>query len=318
MEKQMKDATILLCALLLCFSAASVAFAYPDGPITYLIPFRPGGASDHHAQRQMPLLKEKLGVGINVEHMAGRGGAKAWSHLVSQPADGSLISGLNLPHVVLQPLAMGAVGYETEQIQPIIIFQNTPIGIAVRKDSPHQTLEDLVAYAKENPNRTTFGGSGVWSGYHITYLLLQKMAGFKGIYVPSKGDSVATKGILDGRVAALFTNTETFLAHADEVRVLALTGDKPFPKMAGVPTFASLGYDIAVTIDRGIAVRKGTPEDVVQKLEATFLEIANDPAIRSEMEASGSIPLAMPAAEAERYIQEKKAQWAPIVEEFKK
>jgi tripartite-type tricarboxylate transporter receptor subunit TctC len=318
MNNRFQKTMVLLCSILLCLTAAGTALAYPDGPITYLIPFKPGGASDHHAQRQMPLLKEKLGVEITVEHMAGRGGAKAWAHLVKQPADGALISGLNLPHVVLQPLAMGAVGYETEQIQPIILFQNTPIGVAVRTDSPYQTLEDLVAYAKENPNRLTFGGSGVWSGYHITFLMLQKMAGFQAIYVPSKGDSVATKGLLDGRVGALLTNTETFLAHEDELRVLALTGKETFPKMADVPTFSSLGYDIAVTIDRGVAVRAGTPEDVVQKLERTFLEIANDPAIRSEMEASGSMPLAMPAADAERYIQEKKAQWTPIVQEFKK
>lgn len=308
-----KTAFLLLAALFLAETAA----AYPDGPITYLIPFKPGGSSDRHVQRQMPLLTEKLGVEINVEHMAGRGGAKGWSYLVSQPADGSIVCGLNLPHVVLQPLAMGAVEYETDQLLPILLFQNTPIGVAVRKDSPYRTLEDLAAHARENPNRTTFGGSGVWSGYHIVFLQFQKMAQIKGIYVPSKGDATAFKGFLDGKVAAAISNTETLLAHRDEIRVLALTSEKPFPKMPEVPTFRSLGYDITVSVDRGICVKAGTAEDVVRKLEETFLEIARNPDIQSQMEAEGSIPLAMTSAEARAYIQKKKAEYAPIVEEFK-
>lgn len=318
----MKKTASFLCAILLIglfFGlVSSIADEYPSRPITYLIPFKPGGASTRHAERQMPLLKEALGMEITVEHMAGRGGAVAWSHLVEQPANGYLVSGLNLPHIILQPLAMGALGYETDQLLPIIIFQNTPIGIAVLKDSPFEKLEDLLNYAKENPNRLTIGGSGVWSGYHITFLQLQKMGVFKAIYIPSKGDSVALKGFLDGKVKAVFSNTETLLEHWDNIRMLALTSEEPFAAMPDVPTFKSLGYNITVTIDRGVCVRAGTPAAVVKKLESAFIGIANNPEIRAEMAAAGSIPLAIPSSEAQAYIQKKKAEWTPLVEEFQK
>jgi len=116
--------------------------------ITYQIPFGPGGQSDLEARRQQPLLEKNLGVDVIVQYKPC-GGLVGWAELVKKKPDGYFISGINIPHIILQPLARGNAGYKTEQLEPIALFQATPIGLAVLKESEFKTLEDLVKYVKK-------------------------------------------------------------------------------------------------------------------------------------------------------------------------
>ena len=107
-------------ALMVCLSLALAAPAmakYPDKPITYQIPFGPGGQSDLEARRQQPMLEKILGVKVIVQYKPGGGGSIGWASLIRKKADGYFISGMNIPHIVLQPLARGNAGYKTEQLE---------------------------------------------------------------------------------------------------------------------------------------------------------------------------------------------------------
>lgn len=124
--------------LILLFSieqGARAQKAYPTKSITYLITFNPGGQSDREARRQQPYLEKILGVKIVVDYKVGGGGALGWSELVRGKPDGYLMAGINIPHIILQPLQQ-KTGYTTEQIVPISLFQRTPLGLAVLKKSP--------------------------------------------------------------------------------------------------------------------------------------------------------------------------------------
>lgn len=311
----------ILLAMLLCITMpfTTVAFAdFPENPITYQIPFGPGGQSDLEARRQQPLLEDMLGVKVIVQYKPGGGGSIGWATLIKKKPDGYFISGINIPHIVLQPLARGNAGYETDQLKPIALFQATPIGLAVLKDSPFTNLEDLIDYAKKNPAAVTCGGSGTWSGHHIAHLQLSKMAGVNLTYIPSKGAAKSVAAFLGGHVKALWGNSNDLVQHADKIRVLAFGTKAPFANMPEVPTFESKGYPLYASIDRGAGAPPDTPDDRIKILEKAFLKISSDPDVIKQMRKDGFVPLSMGAEASRAYIMEKVKEWAPVVKEFKK
>lgn len=316
--KHVAAVTLLALGLLAFALPATAADKFPDEAVTYSIPFNPGGQSDLEARRQQPLLEKYLGVDVIIQYKPGGGGSVGWAELMQQKPNGYFITGINIPHIILQPLARGDAGYTTEQIEPITLFQATPIGLAVLKDSPFKTLEDLIAYAKENPGALVVGGSGTWSGHHIANLQLQDLAGVEMTYVPHKGAAPSVAAFLGGHVQALWANSNDLVQHADKIRVLAFGTKKPFFAMPDVPTFESKGYKLYASIDRGAGAPPGTPADRIKILEEAFLKIANDPAIQEQMKKDGFVPLNMGAEEAKAYIQEMKTEWEPVVKKFKK
>lgn len=315
----MKKTLVFLFAILtIAVFATQGQAAYPEKPIVYQIPFGPGGQSDLEARRQQPYLERLLGVKIIIQYKAGGGGSIGWADLVNQKPNGYFISGINIPHIILQPLARGNAGYETDQLSPIALFQATPIGLAVLKDSEFKSLQDLVDFAKKNPGVVTCGGSGTWSGHHIAFLQFCKMAGIQMTYIPDSGAAKSIASFLGGHVKAVWANSNDLLQHADRIRVLAFGTKKPFPQMSNVPTFSSLGYKLLASIDRGVGAPPKTPPEIIRVLEKAFLTIANDPKIQEEMTKEGFVPLAMGAAETRAYISEMVTEWAPVVKEFKK
>ena len=305
-------------AAVLAFNSPAPADTYPAKTITYQIPFNPGGQSDLEARRQQPLLEKDLGVKVVIQYKPGGGGSIGWANLVNKKSDGYFISGINIPHIILQPLARGNAGYTTGQLEPIALFQATPIGLAVLKESEFKSLQDLIAYAKENPGAITCGGSGTWSGHHIAHLQFQKLAGLEMTYIPSKGAAPSVASFLGGHVKALWANSNDLFQHKDKIRVLGFGTESPFPPMPDVPTFKSQGFDLLASIDRGAGAPPGTPAEVIKRLEAAFLKIANDPKIKEKMLQDGFVPIAMDADRSKAYILEKVKVWAPVVKEFKK
>ncbi|MBE0467820.1 MAG: tripartite tricarboxylate transporter substrate binding protein [Candidatus Desulforudis sp.] len=290
---------------------------YPTRPITYMIPFDPGGQSDLEARRQQPLLQEFLGQKIIITYKAGGGGAVGWTEMVNQKPDGYFIGGINIPHIILQPLSRDDAGYKTEQIQPVAIFQATPIGLAVPKDSPYNDLAKFIAAAKAKPGSITIGGSGTHSGHHLATLQLEKLSGATFEYVPFTGAAPQMQAFLGGHVQAIFGNSNDLVQHQDTMKILAIgcSGER-FAALPDVPTFIELGYDMTASIDRGVAVPPGTDEQIVKILEEAFLKISNNEAVQEQMIKEGFEPKAMGAAESAAYIQAKTVDYTAIMEEL--
>lgn len=294
------------------------AEGFPEKNINYLITFNPGGGSDIRARQQQPMLEEDLGVKVPIQYKPGGGGSLGWAELVKKKPDGYFMSGINIPHIILQPLAREDAGYKTEQIEPVVLFQQIPFGITVMKDSPFETLEDLLAYAKENPGAVTIGGSGTWDATHIAHLQFEKMAGVKLTYVPHKGGKPKQTSLLGGHTMASWFGVSEWLPYGDKVRNLAVATEEPVETNPDLPTFKSLGFDLLSSVYHGVGVPTGTPEDVVAKLQDSFTKIANDPEVRARKLKDGILPIAMSGADAKELIANRKEIWAPIVEEFAK
>jgi len=311
-------ASVLLGFLAVCVYSTFSTAAYPDRAITYIIPFGPGGQSDIEARRQQPLLEAALNQKIVIQYKPGGGGSVGWAELVQQKPNGYFMTGINIPHIILQPLARGNAGFATEDIVPIALFQATPIGLAVLKESPFADLAGFITHAQGNPGAVTIGGSGTWSGHHVAHLQLGKMSGSEMTYIPSTGAADSVAQFLGGHVQALWANSSDLVQHADKIRILAYGTKQPFVGAPDVPTFESLGYPLYSSIDRGVGLPPNTPMEIVKILEKAFLDIATDPEIQQRMIEEGYQPLAMGHEESKAYIAEMIKQWGPIVQEFKK
>ncbi|MCL6612058.1 MAG: tripartite tricarboxylate transporter substrate binding protein [Peptococcaceae bacterium] len=305
-------ASILLLAFLVagCGSStkdqkAEKKVEYPTKPITYVIPFDAGGQSDIEARRQQPLLEKYLGQPVTITYKPGGGGAVGWAELVKQKPDGYYMAGFNIPHIILQPLERKDAGYKTEEINPVAIFQKTIIGLAVPKNSPYNTLEDFIKAAKAKPGSITVGGSGTLTGPHLFTLLLEKQAGIKLQYIPFTGAAPATQALLGGHSQAMAGNSDDLVKYPDKIKVLGIASADRFKALPDVPTMKEQGYDIQVSVDRGVAVPPGTDPVIVKKLEEAFMKIANDENIKAQMLKDGFEPVAMNAEQSKKYIEER-------------
>lgn len=313
--------SIFLIGLLLMTACASPLAGsgggYPERPVTYMIPFEPGGQSDIEARRQQPILEQELGQKVVIIYKPGAGGALGWSELVRQKPDGYYIAGINIPHIILQPLANKDTGYRTNQIEPIMIFQSTPVGLGVRKDSGIQSLEEFIEKAKGRPGTITVAGSGSFSGHHLAFEQLQELAGIRMKYVPFTGGSTQLQGFLGGNTDAILANSNDLVGYKDQIKILAIGSEERFEPLPDVPTFKELGYDMTATIDRGVGVPPGTPQKIKEVLEKAFMKIANDPEIRKQMIKEGFEPKAMGIKESEAYIAEKIREHQAMIEMMK-
>jgi tripartite-type tricarboxylate transporter receptor subunit TctC len=285
------------------FSLAATDF--PKGPITYIIPFPPGGQSDVEARMQQPYLEKILGVPIVVNYMSGAGGGLAWTKFAQAKPDGYSVCGINIPHIILQPLSQKDVAFTTEDLKPLCIFESTPIGLAVKMDSKINNLKGFIEFAKANPLKITIGMSGKLSGHHMAALNFMKMTGTKLTLVTFTGAAPQVTALLGGHVEAIWGNSSDLVGYQSQMKILAIGTEKRMDVLPNVPTFQEQALKFYPRIDRGVAVPKNTPPDITAKLEKAFLEVVNMEEYQSKIVKAGFVPMKLNSQQATKYIAEE-------------
>lgn len=304
---------MLASMLLSACGGAGQTKAFPSKQVTYYVCFDPGGPSDKEARRQQPIIEEALKQKVLIDYKVGGGGAVCWSEVSKAAPDGYTMVGINIPHIILQPLQQDT-GYKTEDLEPVVIFQGTTMGLAVLKDSPYQTLQQLLDAVKAG--NVSLGGVGTFSGHHMATLRLQQLAGVAFTYVPFTGAAQQMPEFLGGHVDAVFANSDDLVKYQDEVRVLAFATNDRYAKFADVPTFLENNLDLVMGIDRGVAVPKGTPPEVIKTLETAFMAVMNDEKIKEQLVAEGYIPMTMGHDEAKAYIEKMKGIFEELAKDI--
>ena len=317
----MNRRTLLAVASTLAMLGAAPALAqgaadYPSKPITYIIPFNPGGESDVTARFQEQYFKDVAGQDIVIQYKPGAGGATAWSQLGQAEPDGYTIANVNFPHAILQP-SISEVGYQTEDVKPVYVFHYTPDAVLVRADSPFQTLQDLIDFAKENPGAMTMAGSGTNSANHLAAVSFEGLTDTDVTYIPFAGSSPSMAALLGGQVGAAMSYTTQGINAGDQVRVLAIATEERVPAYPDVPTFKELGFDYVGGAYRGVTVPKGTPDDVRQKLSDIIGEINAKPEFRQKLEEGGYVVTDIPVDEMDQFLADREAEYAPSMEKMK-
>ena len=306
---------VLALVMMTAACRGGVPATYPTRQLTYLIPFDPGGQSDREARRQQPLLQQYLGRTVVIDYKVGGSGALGWSEAARSRPDGYLFVGINVPTVILQPLQQDT-GYETSQLRPVVLFQRTPVGLAVPANSPWRTLDAFITAATASPGTISIGGSGTFTAPHLAALRLNKVTGATVTYVPFSGSAPAITAFLGGHTSASFSFSDDLVRYRDRMRVLAIATEERSPGFPDVPTFRELGIDLVEAVERGVAVPRGTTDAVVTRLEAVFLRIANDPAIQDAQRRDGFVPLAMDSAQATKYIEIRTGHYKQLLKEL--
>jgi tripartite-type tricarboxylate transporter receptor subunit TctC len=251
-------------SLLLGFGTS---FAQPviDKQIQYIIPFPAAGESDIVARLQADISAKKFNQPMIVVNRAGAGGALVWSQLNTYPNDGSNVIGVNIPHVILQPLQEG-IQYKTADINAIYYYHFTPDALMVSADSPYKTYQDFIAAAKKSPGKLTLAGSAQFSANHMATERLNKLAGVKVEYVPFKGTGDLISSLIGMHVSGAMGYLPLAIQQKGKVRTLAIATEKRHPALPDVPTFKELGLNWVDGAYRGVAMPKSTPLALQEKM----------------------------------------------------
>jgi len=277
-----------LVALLTIVAAPAVlAQGCPDKNITYWQAFPPGGESDISARHQQVVLKKHCpAIDTVIQYKPGAGGGLMWAQMNQLPGDGLNVVGINLPHIVFQPIE-GQVQYKTDDVTPVFWFHYTPDALVVREASPFKTFQDFVKSAKADPGKLSLGGSGQNSANHAAHERLDATFGVKTTYVPFKGTGDMTTSVLGGHVDGAMSYTAFAINNKGKVRALAVAMDKRHPLLPDTPTFRELGVDWVDGAYRGIGVPKSTPMETRKRLSELWARLNNDPEMKELAAKSG-------------------------------
>ena len=267
----------VLLAALASVSVTVLAQACPDKNYLYYQAFPPGGESDLSARHQQIVLKKKCpAIDTIIQYKAGAGGALMWGQMNQLPGDGQNIVGVNLPHIVFQPLE-GQVQYKTADITPVFWFHYTPDILVVPEQSAIKNFADFIKTAKATPDKFSLGGSGLNSANHAAHERMNAAFGVKTVYIPFKGTGDMATSVLGAQVDGAMTYVPFAIANKGRVRPLAVAMDKRHPLMPDVPTFKELGVDWVDGAYRGIGVPKSTSAEAKKRISDQWAALNSDP-----------------------------------------
>jgi tripartite-type tricarboxylate transporter receptor subunit TctC len=279
----MKKIVVALLATL----SISVAFAWPDRPVTMVVPFPPGGSTDLIARTLAPKLQEKLGVSFVTENKAGATGTIGAGIVTRAPADGHTLFVSSLGPFVIAPHLMAKVPYDAlKDFDYITVAVQAPNVLVVPSGSPHKSMADVIAFHKANPNKFTLASSGNGSSDHLTAELFWLQTGTTGIHVPYKGGGPVMTDLLGSQVDGSFMNINTAMPQilAGKLRALSITSVKRSPLLPNVPSLEELGIKEANVYSwQAIAAPKGLPAEVKAKLYAAIVSSLNDPQVKPKL-----------------------------------
>jgi tripartite-type tricarboxylate transporter receptor subunit TctC len=305
--------------LAVAWSAIAAAQTYPARPITMIVPFPAGGATDTLARYLAEQMRPILGQPIVIENAGGAAGSLGVGRAVRSPADGYTLSiGTSTTHVLTGGLY--ALPFDLlKDLEPIIQIGSEPLLIVGKKSLPADDLKGLIAWLKANPDKASVGIAGVGAAGHLTGISLQKATDTKFQFVPYRGNGPAMQDLLAEQIDFMIEPASNFksLLAAGSVKPFAITGKtrlRSSPNIstadeAGLPGFtASLWY--------GLWVPKSTPKDIIAKLNATMVQILAAPQVQQRFEELGIeiTPLQQQSPEALRAFQKAEAErWWPII-----
>src|SRR3984957_16098064 len=295
------------------------AQTYPVRPITMIVPFPAGGATDTLARYLAEKMREILGQPIIIENVGGAAGSIGVGRAVRSPADGYTLSiGTSTTHMLtggLYTLPFDLL----KDLEPVILIGSEPLLIVGKKSLPADDLKGLIAWLKANPDKASVGIAGVGATGQLAGISFQKETGTKFQFVPYRGNGPAMQDLLAEHIDLMIEPASNFksLVSAGSVKPYAITGKTRLPSSPNIPTadeaglpgfFASLWY--------GLWVPKGTPKDVIAKLNATMMQVLADPMVKKRIGELGIeiTPLVQQTPEALAAFQKAEMdRWWPII-----
>lgn len=312
-----------LVAGMIIVGLSSVAQAeYPEKPISMVVAYSPGGATDFQARivTMMAGKEEFLGQPIVIVNKPGAGGQVGWNWCVQKGSrDGYTMLAYNVPHFIAQSIVY-PTKYDINKFEPVANWGADPAVFIVPKDSPFDDISEVIAYAKENPGKITVTGAGMYVGHHIGFLQFSKAADIKMTYIPEKGGVPAMQSVVAAKVKAGFNNLSDAYRNRDRIKILAVADLERHEFLPEVKTFKEMGVDVddSSVNFRGVAFPKGTPQDIIDKCAEIFPRMFADKKVIKKMKASGSPRRTLSREKVLKMFQEREDYLKELLAELKK
>jgi tripartite-type tricarboxylate transporter receptor subunit TctC len=301
-------------ALLLCGAATA---QFPTKPVRIVIPLPPGGVTDGMARLMAQKMQESWGQPVMPENRPGASHFIAAEAVAKAPPDGHTMLFAN--HATL---AMNAGLFRKLPYDPLKDFAAVSLAVTsanvlmAHPSVPAANFEELIAQARKNPGRLTYGSQGNGSSGHIGVALIAQLAGVELVHVPYKGPAPATQDLLAGQINLLFDTVFSQLGHirAGKLKALAISSRERHPLLPDVPSVAEQGLrDYEVIPWFGVVVPAGTPADIIARINAEIVRTLNDETQKKRLTDQGLAVVASTPEAFERHIREEHAKWTRLI-----
>ncbi len=297
-------------------TAHAQAADWPAKPITMIVPYAPGGFADTRVRLLARKLGESLGQPIVVENKAGAGGVVGTNLIAKAAPDGYTIGTGNLAPMAVNPSLMKDMPYNPQKdLAPVILIENSPLVLSVNNELPVKTLADLIAMAKKQPGKLSFGSSGVGGAHHLSGEMFREQAKIDIVHVPYKGSGPAVADAVGGQIEIIFDNLPSSMPQiqAGKLNAMAIAWPDNIASLKGVPNFKEAGFPVLnQPVWYGLLAPKGTPMDVVNKLRDAAVVALKDPKVIKALDDQGSAPSGNTPEEFAKEIKEQ-YDWAKDV-----
>jgi tripartite-type tricarboxylate transporter receptor subunit TctC len=300
----------------LALAASSLAqAAWPERPITFVVPYAPGGAADALARVVAAKVGLKLGATVIVDNRAGASGTIGASSVAKAQPDGYTVLYDATPYSI-NPHLFAKMPYPATALQPLSLVSLAPNVIIVKADAPYKDVKDLIAKAKAEPGKVNFASGGAGTVQRLAAELFRQQLGLDMVHVPYKSGGPAITDVMGGQIDFMFGTVAASapLIGAGKLRGLAISSPQRSPRLPGVPTIAETvipGYEVYEW--NGMFVPAGTPPDVVGRLQKAVVESLQDEEVRKRFTDLGAQPIGSTAAQFADYLKKEDAKWREVV-----
>jgi tripartite-type tricarboxylate transporter receptor subunit TctC len=305
-----------LCGLVL--STTAISAGYPERTVTVVVPFTAGGSSDITARTVSQKLSEILGQSFIIENKAGANGSIGATYVAKAKPDGYTLFVGSIGVFAINPVLYKDLAYEPRRDFDLLsVAVRTPNALVAHPKFPANTVAELIAYLKKNPDKVSFASSGTGSSDHLTAALFWQKTGTSGIHVPYKGGSAAHTDLIGGSADVSFQNLGSITNHVrgGRMKLLAVTSDKRDPTFPDTPTMAEAGVPgLEVFSWQAFVAPKGLPKDVMERLQPALVAAIKDPAVAKKFNEIGFEVVGNSSAEFAKFLNEELARWKSVVD----
>jgi tripartite-type tricarboxylate transporter receptor subunit TctC len=305
--------------LLALWSCTVLAQPYPSRPVKLIVPFAPGGAVDIVGRIMAQALTTSMGQPFVVENRTGAGGLIAMDAVAKADPDGyTLAVGGNGP-LTMSPNIYRDLNFDPlARLEPIIWYVTTPGVLIVRADLKATNVDELIAVSKSSPGGLTMGSGGSGSLPHLMGEYFQSTSGIRWTHVPYKGSAPALNDMVAGRIDVMVDVVSTAAPHvkSGKMRALAVTTPRRSSQMPDVPTLQELGYkDFDMSSEVSLLAPKGTPAEVIARLNAELNKSLQSPEVKSRLASLGGEPEGGPPQHLTERVRSDLRRWGKVIRE---
>jgi len=315
----------VLLALAVMLIATSLAGAqaqdYPSRPVRLIVPFGAGGPADVTARQLGNILQERFAQPFVIENRTGAGGVIGTQEAVKSSADGYTLLMMSNTQTANESLVPQRKYELMRDLAPIAPVNYSDLVIVVHPSVQAKSLQEFIALARSQPGKLNYASSGQGTPYHMAGELFKTMAGIDLVHVPYRNSGEARSGVIGGQVQMMIDAVSTMVPNVAEnqVRALATTGTTRSPVLPNTPTVIEAGVPgYEATIWLGLMAPAGTPQPVVDKINAAVNDIVKRPDIVKLWSQQGVVPMSMTAREFDKFLRRDIEKWAEVVKKFDK